>query len=102
MERQRMHAAVEFARQHRIDHAVAVDSALSPEGFRHNIDPEMRLAAGPVAGMPLMLMGFVLDPQALRFESLGQLLCDDLAGVHLAGLAVVLAAGQSPARNPAT
>src|SRR5882757_3053327 len=101
MERQRVHATVEFARQRRIDHAVAVDSALSPEGLRHNIDPEMRLAAGPVAGMPLMLMGFVLDPQALRFESLGQLLCDDVTGVHPNGLAMVPATGQSPALNPA-
>src|SRR3981081_51517 len=100
MQRQRVHAAFQFARQRRIDHAVAVDSALSAEGLRHNINPEMRLAAGPMAGMPLMLMGFVLNPQALRFESLGQLLCDDLAGVHASGLAMVPATGQSFVRNP--
>jgi len=90
-----MHTVFKFARQHRIDHAMAVDSALPPEGLRYNIDPEMRLAAGPVAGMPLMFMGFVLNPQVLRFESLGQLLCDGLTGVHPSGLAVRPAGGQS-------
>ena len=39
-----------------IDHAVAFDPALPLERRRHNIDPEMRLAARPVAGVALMQM----------------------------------------------
>jgi hypothetical protein len=35
---------------------MALDPALPFEGWRHNINPEMRLAAGPVAGMTLMQM----------------------------------------------
>ena len=46
----------EFRRQRRIDHAVAFDPALPFERRRHNINPEMRLAARPVAGMALMQM----------------------------------------------
>ena len=51
-----MHGAGEFRGQHRVNHAVAIDPALACEGWRHNIDPEMRLAARPVAGMALMQM----------------------------------------------
>ena len=36
--------------------AVAFDPALPFEGRRHNIQPEVRLAARPVAGMALMQM----------------------------------------------
>ena len=56
LDRQRVHGAGEFPRQRRIYHAVAFDPALPLEGRRHNIDPEMRLAARPVAGMALMQM----------------------------------------------
>jgi hypothetical protein len=35
---------------------MAFDPALSFEHWRHNINPEMRLAARPVAGMTLMQM----------------------------------------------
>ena len=51
-----MHGALKFRRQRRIYHAVALDPALPFEGRRHNIHPEMRLAARPVAGMALMQM----------------------------------------------
>ena len=54
--RQRMHGAGEFRRQRHIYHAVAFDPALPLERRRHNIDPEMRLAARPVAGVALMQM----------------------------------------------
>ena len=40
----------------RIYHAMSLDPALPFEGLRYNIDPEMRLAARPVAGMALMQM----------------------------------------------
>ena len=56
LDRQRVDGAGEFRRQHRIYHAVAFDPALPFEGRRHDIDPEMRLAARPVAGMALMQM----------------------------------------------
>ena len=59
-----MHAARKFGRKRRIDHAVALDPGPSAEGFRHNINPEMRLPAWPVSRMPLMLVGFIDNAQA--------------------------------------
>ena len=59
-----MDATLELIRQRRIDHAVALDPGPSAEGFRHNINPEMRLPAYPVACMPLMLVRFIDNPQA--------------------------------------
>ena len=53
---QGMNRALEFRVQRRVHHAVALDPALPFEGRRHNIHPEMRLAAWPVAGMALMQM----------------------------------------------
>ena len=79
MDRQRMHAAGELRGERRIDHAMALDPALSLEGLRHNIDPEMGLSARPMARMTLMLVGFIDHPQALRRESRGQLFRDDLS-----------------------
>ena len=79
-----MHAAGEFLRQRRIDHAMTLDPALPPERIRHNIDPEMRFPARPMAGMPLMLMRFIDDAQAFRRESSGQLFRDDVARGHRA------------------
>jgi hypothetical protein len=56
LERQRVDASRKFRRQRRINHAVTLDPALPLERRRHNIDPEMRLAARPMAGMALMQM----------------------------------------------
>jgi hypothetical protein len=56
LDRQRVYRVVEFRRKRCVNHAVAFDPALPLEGRRHNIDPEMRLAARPVAGMALMQM----------------------------------------------
>jgi len=56
MDRQRMHGVLEFRRERRINHAMALDPALPFEGRRHNIYPEMRFAAGLVAGMTFMQM----------------------------------------------
>ena len=53
---QRVHGAREFPGEGCINHAVAFDPALPLERRRHNIDPEMRLAARPVAGVALMQM----------------------------------------------
>src|SRR5258708_32035556 len=55
-DRQRVDGALEFRLQCRIHHAVTFDPALPFEGRRHDIDPEMRLAARPVAGVALMQM----------------------------------------------
>ena len=61
MDRQRMHRAFEFRRERRVNHAVALDPALSAEGFRYDIESEMGFAARPVPGMALVVMGFILD-----------------------------------------
>ena len=95
MNGERMHAAGEFRRQDRINHAVALDPALPPEGFRHDIYPEMSFPAGPVAGMAFVLVGLVNHGQAFRRESLDQLSCDKLLGSHGIGLARAMRRGQS-------
>ena len=59
MDGERMHAAGKLRRQRRINHPVPVEAALSPEGLRHNMNTVVRFPARPVAGMPLMLLGFV-------------------------------------------
>ena len=76
MNRERMDGAREFRRQQRIYHAMAIESALPFEGFRHDINPEMGLAARPVARVTFMQMGFINDIEAFRSESFAQLLCD--------------------------
>ena len=82
MDGQRVHAFREFGGECGVDEAVSFDAALSGEGLSHDIDPEVTLAARPVARMPLMLVGFVDDPQGLGPESLGQLSCDEVAHAH--------------------
>jgi hypothetical protein len=39
-----------------------------------------------MSGMALMMMRFINDFEALRRESLGQLLCDEIGGSHIARL----------------
>ena len=68
MDRQRVHAAGELTRKCLIDHAVALDPALSVERLRHDMNPEMGLAARPVAGVALVLMRFIHNIEALRRE----------------------------------
>jgi len=82
----RVYGTGELARQRRIYHAMAFDAALPLEGLRHNIHTEVRLAAWPVAGVPLMQMGLVLDLEAFGKESFAQLICDSLLGRHAAAL----------------
>ncbi len=86
MDGERVHAAGEFSRQRLIDHAMTLDAGLSTERVRHNIDPIVRLPAGPVPGMAFMLVRFINHFEALRRESLGQLFCDEIGGLHLARL----------------
>ena len=53
--------AGKFLRKHRIHHPVALDPAFAGEGLRDDVDPEMRLALRPVAGVARVKMGFVDD-----------------------------------------
>jgi hypothetical protein len=82
MDRERMDAGLQFGGKRRIDHAVALQPALSTEGFRHDIDPEMGFAARPVSGMTLVTVGFVLDLEAQRREGRGQLLRNGRPDAH--------------------
>ena len=77
-----MHPAGEFRGQSGIYHPVAVDAALSAEGFGHNIDAVVRFAFGPMAGMPLVLVGFVHHIQAFWRESFSQLSRDYIFRSH--------------------
>ncbi len=86
MDCERVHAAAELGHERRIDHAVALQPALSTERLRHNIQAEMALAARPVAGMAFVLVGFVDHPHAFRSESFGQLSCDEFGKPHGLGL----------------
>lgn len=56
MNGKRVHRISQFRRERRINHAVTLDPALPFEGRRHNMHPEVRLAAWPMARMALMQM----------------------------------------------
>ena len=45
-----VHPAVQFRREDRINHTMTLDPALPPEGFRHDIKPEMGFPAWPMSG----------------------------------------------------
>jgi len=77
-----MNAAGEVVRQQRIYHPVTFDPALSFEGHGHNMNPEMRLSAGAVAGMTFMQVRFVDDAEALRMECVGEFFFDGVSGGH--------------------
>ena len=82
MNGERVHAGRQLIRKNPVNHAMALDAGLTFERRRHDIDPEMRLAAPPVPGMALVLVGFILHLEALGRESLGQLLSDEIDGSH--------------------
>ncbi len=69
-----------------VNHAMAFDPGLTFERLRHNIYAEVGLPAWSVSGMALVLVGFIQHIEALRSESLGQLLCDDIGDSHVAPL----------------
>ena len=54
-----MHATRKFRRQCRVNHPVPVNAALPPEGLRHNINTVVRFSPRAMAGMTLVLVGFV-------------------------------------------
>jgi hypothetical protein len=84
MDSECVHAAGELAGERRVDHAMPFQPALSAESFRHDIESEVRLAAGPVSGVAFMAMGFIFDMQALGRESIAQLFRDEIACLHVA------------------
>lgn len=92
-----MHAAGKLDGKCGINQAVALEPALPRERLRHDIHPEMTLAAGTVAGMAFVPVRLVDDPQAFRTESFGQLPCDEVMGSHRSGLATPAGRGQRQA-----
>jgi len=86
MDGERVHAVGKLCRKQLVNHAVAFDPGLSFKHFRYNIDAIVSLPARPVSGMAFVLVGFIEHIEALRRESLGQLLCDQIGGPHAAPL----------------
>jgi len=82
MDRQRMDAGLQFGSKRRIDHAVALKSALTAEGFRHDIDPEMGFAALPMSGVTVVAVGLILDLETERREGLRELLRNGCPDTH--------------------
>jgi len=82
MDRKRVHPACELVRQRFVDHAVALDPALSFECARHNMYSEMGFPARPMARMSLVLVRLIHHREAHWAESLGQLLRDHIADRH--------------------
>jgi len=99
MDGERVHAAGQLIRQCLVDHAMAFEAGLTFERLRHDIHFEVSLPARPVPGMAFVLVGFVLHLEALRCESLGQLLCDEIDGSHAVPLRRGRPAGQWPLRR---
>ena len=85
MNSQRVYRAGQLRRERRVNHAVALDPGLPFEAGRHDMNPEMRLAARPVTRMALMQMRFVRDVEAFRQESFTQLVYDSVFGAHDGG-----------------
>src|SRR5262249_20861296 len=83
---ERVHAAGKLTGKCLVHQAVALEPALSAARIRHDIDPEVGLALRPMAGVPHVLVGFIDDIEAVRGESLGQLLRDQIARAHGLGL----------------
>lgn len=82
MDRECMDAGLQFGSKRRIDHAMARESALSAEGFRHDIDSEMGFAALPMSGVTSVAVGLILDLEAERRERLGELLRNGCPDTH--------------------
>lgn len=92
--RERVDAACEFSDKRFVDHAVALEPALPAERLRHNIYPEMSLAALAMSSMPSVLMGFVHHVEARGSESVGQFPHDEIARCHGVRIAADGPAGQ--------
>ena len=88
MDRERVDGALELGGKQFIHQSVTIDPALPSERFRHDIEPEVSLAAGAIAGMSLVPVGLIDDVESLRRQSLGQLLRDEIAGAHVRGVSL--------------
>jgi hypothetical protein len=66
MDSERVHAAGKLTRQCGVDHAVTLEPALPAKSFRHDIEPEMRLPAGPMSGVAFVAMRLVFHAEALQ------------------------------------
>jgi len=84
---ERVDAAGKLGGKRPIHQAVALEPALPAEGLRHDIHAEVRFAAGPVAGVTFVPVGFVFDVQVFGRESFAQLFSDEILGSHPAALA---------------
>jgi hypothetical protein len=82
-----MHAARKICGENLVDHAMAVEPALAGERCRHDINAEVGLASGPVAGMTAMLLGLIDHLDAVRRESILKLPRDIVFHQHAWGLA---------------
>jgi hypothetical protein len=83
MNGQRVDTTGKLARKRLVDHAMAFDPALSAERLRHDMNPEVGLAARPMAGVALVLMRFIHNIEALRRERCCELV--DNLGLNLHG-----------------
>src|SRR5215471_9721817 len=77
-----MDARSEFGGERLIDHTVAGESALPPEGISHNIHSEMSFSARPMSGVTFMVMGFVKYLQAQGSEGFSELPRNDFLHTH--------------------
>jgi hypothetical protein len=77
-----MHAALELTLERLIDHAVALDSALSFERIRHDINAEMALSSRLIPCVSCVPVRVVSDLKLPRGKSPGQFLCDQIAPAH--------------------
>ncbi len=83
MNGQRMHRPGQFVGQNFMHGAMPVDPAFAFKGRRHNIQTEMRFALRPRPAMAGMEVGFIDDPEALRFKCLRQSFFDTIFNTHL-------------------
>src|SRR5262249_41938587 len=65
---ERVHAGFELVDQRVVDHAVALEPALAAKRLRHDMNSEVRLAAGTVPGMTDVPIRFVDHVEACRGE----------------------------------
>ena len=82
MDRKGMNAAGELGRKNLIDHAMTFDPAFAAERLRHDMNPEMTLAARPVSRVAFMAVRLVFDVEALRRQGGGELFSDPGFDLH--------------------
>jgi hypothetical protein len=64
MDGERVNARFELGRERVVDHSMTGEPGLPSERISHDIYPEMGLPAGTMAGVALVLMGFIEHLQA--------------------------------------